>query len=243
MSWRTLFTVTAPPIALEASRTVVTAPRTVPMRLRTFAALSARPVWAELWRAATFSTSFTTEKGIHRASYSGITRVEDVCAFRTLRPREGTADRVRRRAQRREDTAPTRGAPAARGPRPPGRLREARPRRVRDRPSGEGQLPGPPDRRGPDDRYGRRADRRHRRPPGRRARRGHRALRPRRSRPPGRRGLQGRAAREDRGRASGPLDGAALPQRSQPRPDPHRLRAQPAPAPLRPPRPRRHPAL
>src|SRR5258708_19727723 len=190
MSWRTLFTVTAPPIALEASRTVVTAPRTVPMRLRTFAALSARPVWAELWRAATFSTSFTTEKGIHRAAYSGITRVEDVCAFRTLRPREGTADRVRRPAQQREDNAPPRGAPAARGPRPPGRLREARPRRVRDRPSGEGQLPGPPDRRGPDDRYGRRADRLHPPPPHPRPPRGHPPLRPRPPLPPPRQAFQ-----------------------------------------------------
>src|SRR5258707_8710524 len=180
MSCRTLFTVTAPPIALEASRTVVTAPRTVPMRLRTFAALSARPVWAEPWRAATFSTSFTTEKGIHQAAWCGITRVEDLCAFRTLRARESTADRVRRPAQQRQDDAPPVGPSAPGRPRPPGRLREARPRRVRDRPSGEGQLPGPPDRGRPDDPDRRRADRGHRRPPGRRARRGHRALWPRR---------------------------------------------------------------
>ena len=73
MSWRTLFTVTAPPIALEARSTVVIAPRTVPTRFRNLAALSARPVWAELVSAVTFSIRFMTSKGMQRATGPGIT--------------------------------------------------------------------------------------------------------------------------------------------------------------------------
>ena len=73
MSWRTLFTVTAPPIALEASRTVVTAPRTVPTRFRIFAAFSARPVWADPEMAETLSNNFTTPNGTDLATEPGIT--------------------------------------------------------------------------------------------------------------------------------------------------------------------------
>src|ERR1700687_3101082 len=62
MSSRTVLTVAAPPIALTARSTVVSAPRTVPRRFRTLTTLTARPACADALILAARLTIFINQQ-------------------------------------------------------------------------------------------------------------------------------------------------------------------------------------